>query len=257
MSSESSSYTIVIPTHRRAELLLNKTWSLLKRTGVRIEDVIIWINDDEDDIREYKKYFPESQIRIGGTSLTEKRNLICQSFPLDSNIVNIDDDIDQIYVLKEKGKKVVLKDFNKLVALGFSYCKSEQSSFWGLYPLDNPLCMNPFVRRNLSYCIGALFGIVNKRVSVSLDCAEDFERTLKFWELEKKVIRLDFVGISTKYYTTSGGLQTIRTEEKNYSDKKTLVDRYSGLAKLITKRDKAEIKLLGKKDVIEILVPEL
>ena len=251
-----SDYILIIPTHRRAELLLNKTWSLLQRTGFNMPDAIIWVNDEED-YKEYCKLFPESQIRIGGSSLTEKRNLIVNSFPIESNIVQIDDDIDQIYVMKEKGKKVALKDFNKLVALGFSYCESESSSFWGVYPIDNPLCMNSFVRRNLCYCIGALFGIVNKRVSVSLDCAEDFERTLKFWELEKKVIRLDFVGISTKYYTTSGGLQTIRTEEKNYSDKKTLVDRYSGLAKLITKRDKAEIKLLGKKYVIEILVPEL
>jgi hypothetical protein len=248
-------YVLIIVSHRRARICFDKTYSLLQRTGAI--KPIIWLND-EQDLKDYKEIFPpDTEFRVGGSSLTEKRNLIVNSFPLDTNIVSADDDISEIYVLKEKGKKVVLKDFNKLVALGFSYCKSEQSSFWGLYPLDNPLCMNPFVRRNLSYCIGALFGMVNKKITVELDCAEDFERTLKFWELEKKVLRLDFVGISTKYYTTSGGLQTIRTEEKNYSDKKTLVDRYSGVSKMTTKRNRAEIKLLGKKDVIEILVPEL
>lgn len=248
-------YVLIIVSHRRAKLCFDKTWSLLKRTN-SIKP-IIWLND-EQDLKDYKEIFPpDTEFRVGGSSLTEKRNLIVESFPIDTKIVCVDDDVKEIYVMKEKGKKVALKDFNKLVALGFSYCESENSSFWGVYPIDNPLCMNSFVRSNLCYCIGALFGIINKRIHVSLDCAEDFERTLKFWELEKKVIRLDFVGISTKYYTTSGGLQTIRTEEKNYSDKKTLVDRYSGLAKLITKRNKAEIKLLGKKYVIEILVPEL
>ena len=250
------SYTLVIPSYRRSKILLNKTWSLLQRTGFTMSDAIIWVNDEED-YKEYSKLFPPEQIRVGGSSLTEKRNLIVNSFPLDSNIVQIDDDIDQIYVMKEKGKKVVLKDFNKLVALGFSYCESENSSFWGVYPIDNPLCMNPFVRSNLCYCIGALFGIVNKRILVEYNYAEYFERTLKFWELEKKVLRLDFVGISTKYYTTSGGLQESRTEEKNYSDKKNLVDKYSSSCKLVTKRGKAEIKLLSKKYVIEILVPEL
>jgi len=244
-------YTLIIPSHRRSFLLFNKTWSLLQRTGVILKDVIIWVNDDQD-FEIYSTLFPPEQIRKGGSSISEKRNLIQEAFPLDSNIVMIDDDIDEIYVLKENSKKVVLKDFNKLVEMGFSYCEKENCSLWGVYPIDSPLCMKPFVRKNLSYIVAALFGMVNKRIPVEFNYAEDFERSIKFYLLEGKVIRLEFVGLLTKYYTTPGGIQTTRTETSNYNSKKSLVDKYPDHAKLVYKRDRAEIKLIGKKDVINV-----
>jgi len=244
-------YTLIIPSHRRSFLLFNKTWSLLQRTGVILKDVIIWVNDDED-VEIYSKLFPLEQIRKGGSSISEKRNLIQEAFPHDSNIVMIDDDIQEIYVLKENNKKVVLKNFNKLVEMGFSYCKQEECSLWGVYPIDSPLCMKPFVRKNLSYIVAALFGMVNKRIPVEFNYAEDFERSIKFFLMEGKVIRLEFVGLLTKYYTTPGGLQVTRTELRNYNSKKALVDSYPGLCKLIYKGDRAEIKLISRKDVINV-----
>jgi len=74
-------YTLIIPSHRRSFLLFNKTWSLLQRTGVILKDVIIWVNDDED-VEIYSKLFPPVQIRKGGSSISEKRNLIQEAFPL-------------------------------------------------------------------------------------------------------------------------------------------------------------------------------
>jgi len=249
-------YTLIIPTHRRSFLLYDKTWSLLKRTGVNLKDVIIWVNDDLD-IEMYSTLFPIEQIRKGGSSISEKRNLIQEAFPLDSNIVMIDDDIQEIYVLKENNKKVVLQSFDKLVEMGFSYCEKENSSLWGVYPIDSPLCMKPFVRKNLCYIVAALFGMINKRIPVSYNYAEDFERSLKFYMLEGKVIRLEFVGLLTKYYTTPGGLQTTRTNARNYQSKKDLVDMYPGLCKLIYKGTRAEVKLIGRKDVIDVELPTL
>ena len=117
-------YKLVIVSHRRPEILKNNTLALLQRTGAK--NPIIWVNDAKD-YDDYIKLFPTEEIRIGGETLVQKRNLIQNSFPLDTNIVMIDDDIKEIVILKEKGKKVILQDFNKLVELGFSYTKKESS----------------------------------------------------------------------------------------------------------------------------------
>lgn len=240
------SYVLVIPSYRRAKTCYEKTYSLLKRMNA-IEP-IIWVND-AIDYEEYSKYFPESMIRIGGSSLVEKRNLIVQNFPLGARIVMMDDDIKNLVVLDGVKKRNVI-NFNELVTYAFNICARENSSFWGVYPIDNPLCMNNFVRTNLCYCIGAFFGIINNRLEVSYNYAEDFERCLKYHELEGKVVRLDFVGINTAYYKESGGLQETRTEEKNTADKAAIVNMYPNSSKIITKRGKTEIKLISKRNVI-------
>tara|TARA_R110000822_G_scaffold62702_2_gene154417 strand:- start:208 stop:963 length:756 start_codon:yes stop_codon:yes gene_type:complete len=246
-------YILIIPSHRRPHILLEKTWALLQRTAPNIKP-IIWLNDSEDFL-EYEPLFPTAEFRIGGSGIGDKRNMIQNSYPLNTKIVMIDDDIKEIVVLDGKNKKRKLKDLDALIKLGFSYCEKESSSFWSVYPVDNALFLNNVVRRNLCYCIGAFFGVINKRVPVELDCAEDFERSIKFWELEKKVLRLEFIGLSTKYYSNVGGLSLLRKEDRNNIDKKKLVELYPSLAKLIVKRNITEIKLLSKKDVFEIDIP--
>ncbi len=233
-------YIIVCVSYRRPKLFGEKTYKLLKNTGVT--NFVLWVNDAKD-YNDYSILYPELEIHIGGETIKDKRNLIQHFYPLDQKIVFIDDDIKNIVVYDEeeaKGKRN-LKDFNALVEFAFSLCEKQNTSFWSVYPVDNALFMKPVVRTNLCYCVGALYGLINKRVSVEINYAEDFERSILYWLLEKKVLRLEFVGLSTLYYKQKGGLQETRTEEKNYSDKKKLVDLYPNIIKVIEKRGRAEI----------------
>ena len=249
-------YILVIPSHRRANLLLQKTWSLLQRIAPNVKP-IIWVNDDQD-YQDYKPLFPTTEIRIGGSGIAEKRNLIQHSYPLDTKIVMIDDDIRDL-VVKDGNKRKPIKDLDALIKLGFSYCEKERCSLWSVYPLDNPLSMTNYVRKNLCLAIGAFFGVINKRIDVDLDCAEDLERSIKFWLLEKKMIRLEFVGLSTKYYNPNGGLSFLRKQNRNNIDKIELNKRYPSYSKLFhnKKLNFTDLRLIGKRDVLIIDIPDL
>ena len=232
-------YVLVIPSHKRPRILFEKTYYLLKKTHA-IEP-IIWLNDD-DDIDEYKIFIPHGIYKRGGNSIKEKRILIQEYFPIDTKIVMIDDDIKNIYVYDSDTKtNNKLKDFNTLVNIAFTQLEKQQSHIWGVYPIHNPFFMKPVFRTNLCYIIAALFGVINKRIPTETNYAEDFERSILHYQMDKKLLRLEFVGLDTNYYTEPGGLQETRTEKKNYDDKKILADKYSDLCVLKYKRERAEI----------------
>jgi len=233
-------YVLVCPSHRRVKTFENKTYSLLKRTNA--PKPILWVKDKKD-IDDYSIAFPELEICSGGTNIAETRNSIQKHFPIDTKIVMIDDDIKNvvIYDSQEHNKKRNLENFSELVKLGFSLCEKYGTSLFGVYAVDNPYFMRPVIRTNLSYINGSLFGVINKHIDVDLSYAEDYERAIKHFLLEKKVLRLDFVGLSTRYYKEKGGLQETRTEELNKSNKEELVKRYPELIKTIVKRDRTEI----------------
>lgn len=240
-------YILVVPTHRRVRTFLTKTYPFLLRTNAI--KPIVWVNDLKD-YSDYHAAFLEANIEleicIGGDTLKEKRNLIQDRYPYDTKIVMIDDDIKNIVVYDKdeaKGKRN-LQDFNALVELSFSICTKYGTSFWGTYPIDNALFMKSVIRTNPSYIVGAFFGIINKKIFVETNYAEDYERTILHHLKEGKTIRLDFIGLTTRYYKTKGGLQETRTEEKNYNDKKFLADKYPLIVKMITKKNRAELSFI-------------
>jgi len=241
-------YIIVCVSHRRPKLFGSKTYDLLKRTNA--PKPILWLNDSRD-YKEYSQLYPELEIHVGGETLKDKRSIIQYYYPEGQKIVFIDDDIKNIVVYDEselRGKRN-LSDFNALVELAFSLCEKKDNSFWGVYPVDNSLFMKPVIRTNLCYCVGALYGVINKRINTETNYAEDFERSILYWLMENKVLRLDFIGLSTQYYKQEGGLQETRTEDKNYHDKKLLVDTYPTIVKIIEKRGRAEIGFIRSKSI--------
>jgi hypothetical protein len=243
-------YVLVIPSFKRPTTLLNKTHALLKRTNIfDFVKPIIWLNEGEDDT-EYKTLFPDCDIKSGGETLIKKRNLIQDSYPEGTRIVMIDDDIKDINIYQEINKSKKVSDLNAVIQHAFSCCERFNTTFWGVYPISNPLCMSSNYRLNLCYIVGAFFGVINSKLSITTNYAEDFERSIKYFIKEKKVLRLEFVGLNTNYYKEKGGLQESRTEEKNYNDKKIVVEMFPELVKLCEKRGRTEIAFIKSKGVL-------
>jgi hypothetical protein len=165
----------------------------------------------------------------------------------------IDDDINFIATLTTEGKKAKVKKLHQLITYAFRALEQQQSSFWGVYPIDNPLCLSPYLRTNLCYVNGSFFGVINKRVSVETNYAEDYERSVRHWILEGKILRLEFIGLSTKYYKEQGGLQETRTPENNTSHKLRLVELFPTLVAKTLRRGKTELKFLEQKRAVELV----
>lgn len=247
-------YILVVPSHKRVNVFRDKTYALLKRTNAI--KPILWVKD-EDDMKEYSLAFPELEIKTGGFDIASTRNAIQDYFPLNSKIVMIDDDIKNVFIYQKDKKVHKLRDFNTLVFECFRLAKDNDVTFWGTYPIGNPLCMKSSLRLNPCYINGSLFGVVNSRVSVFQNFAEDYERTIKYFLKEQKVLRMEWIGLETRYYKEKGGLQETRTEEKNRESKEKLVLEFPEHLKLVMKRGRAEISFKNsKKYLVDYDIPD-
>jgi hypothetical protein len=233
-------YILVCPTYNRIETFACKTYALLKRTNAPLPE--LWINECED-LDTYKQRFPELKIHKGGSNIGEKRNMIQEYYPLNTKLIFIDDDIRDIVVKTGAKTKKSLKDFNTLVEYGFQVAIQNNSTIWGVYPIDNPLWMKYEIKTQLCMIIGTLFGVVNQRVFVQSKYAVDLDLSLKYYIAQKKLLRLEFIGLKTKCYTEPGGLQTdINREEGSRLSKINLLQEYPDYITIYQRNNRSEIR---------------
>lgn len=237
-------YHLAIPSHRRAEMLGKKTLKFLHES--KAPPPTIYVADDQDLVA-YRNLYPDLQIILAPKGIAATRNYIQDSQPLGKKIVFIDDDIEEIYHLvitsalaDGKPAKRKVRDFSGLVKEGFDCAQAAGTTWWGVLPTDNLLCMKPLIRRNLCYVNGSLFGVVNSRVSVKENHCEDFERSLRYWIKENALCRLEFVGLVTKYLKNPGGLQETRNEAMTSESAHRVQEEFASLCKIRKKKGKWE-----------------
>lgn len=233
-------YHLAIPSHRRAEMLGKKTLKFLKESGAPKPTIYV---ADQEDLTTYRNLYPELEILLAPKGIAPTRNHIQNLQPLGKKIVFIDDDIEEVCHLdftSKKPKKYKVRDFNTLIEEAFKCAEVAGTSWWGVQPTDNLLCMKPVIRRNLCYINGSLFGVINSRVSVKENHCEDFERSLRYWMKENKLCRLEFVGLVTKYLKNPGGLQETRSEEMTSESAHRVQEEFASLCKIRKKKGKWE-----------------
>jgi regulator of replication initiation timing len=162
--------------------------------------------------------------------------------------------------LKQKQKYIVDIE-NKKQSLGqlfidtFKKCNEESINLWGIYPVENAWFMSPKETTDLRFIVGPCFGIINRhdsRLKLTLDEKENVERTLQYWSLDGKVLRLNNITLRTQYYKTPGGMQHSlerRDARKVHAMKSAeiLHKRYPKLTKIYLgkKSGHPEIKLIN------------
>ena len=231
-------YHLAIPSHRRAKMLGDKTLKYLQLSNA--PKPTIYVSDDQD-LTEYRNLYPHLTVVLAPKGIAATRNFIQDTQPLNTKIVFIDDDIEEVYhldVSAVKPTKYKIRDFNALVQEGFDCAKKAGTTWWGTYPTDHTLCLKPYIRRNLCYVNGSLFGVLNSRVSVKEDHGEDFERSLRYWQKEGKLCRLEFIGLLTKYYKNAGGLQETRNEIMTNESIYRIQEEFPSLCKVRRKKGK-------------------
>ena len=254
---KSNDYVIAIPSYKREDTLKNKTLRVLKEQNIPKNKIFIFVGN-QDEYQKYKAKLPNyyNQIIIGQVGMGAIRNFITDYFPEGQQIFNMDDDINGFVELtKEKNKVTKSKfqsknfrgnDLDKFIKKGFSECKKNNLSLFGIYPASNPFFMKKRITYDLRYIIGSCWGSVNnKSIKVSMDDKEDFERTLKYYMKDGGVIRFENVTVISGYYTEKGGMQETRTKERVLKSAEKLVKQYPNLCKLYLgkKSGYAEVKL--------------
>ena len=100
-------YTIAIPTYKRLNVFRRKTYRLLKRYNL-CERVVLFLQCPED-VKEYTEAFPELKYVEAPSGFLNCINFITQHFPVGQPVVQMHDDVAQIYDLVS-GKCVQTED---------------------------------------------------------------------------------------------------------------------------------------------------
>lgn len=243
---------IAIPSFERAETLKSCTLRTLENLKTTFPIIIFLSNETEREIYE-KVLLKDSftKIVVSNTSgLANKRNFISNYFKNQNNsykyIVQLDDDILDIVERIDEKTCTSISNFDNFCNQMFELCESNETILWGIYPLCNPYFMNENIWIGYFYCVGAFFGlIINENYNIELhNCLqEDKERTLKVIQQYGKVIRCNYIGIKTNYWTNKGGMQStnqfpheIRTKDNINNSCSNLINNFSHLCSLKSKK---------------------
>jgi len=205
------SYVIVIPSYKRSMVLLYRTLNFLERNSIDPKLIHIFIvEEDLEDYSQIPTYLYNKMI-VGVKGLGPQRKFIENYFDEGTYVVSIDDDIQDI-IFAKPDEEIPLHEF---LNNAFEICKKEGAYIWGLYPVGNAFYAknNKWYSTHLTYIIGALYGYINRPKNEEIKCPltfndgsmEDFERTIRYWLHDKKVIRFNTVCIKTNYFGTDGG----------------------------------------------------
>jgi hypothetical protein len=208
-------YVIAIPSYNRPHAIKTHTLKVLEEGLIPREIIHIFVSDD-NQYTQYKEVLGNDYtIIIGLSGLRDQRNFISSYFPLNTNIVSIDDDIQQFYI-KSNDTLEILEDLDLCFRLGFSECEKSGAKMFGFYPCLNKMFMKGTITNSLRFIIGSCFGYINSGIFTTVSEKDDFERTMMYYLRDKKVIRFNYISMKTKYYKMKGGLQSFsnRLEEQ-------------------------------------------
>lgn len=272
-------YVIAIPSYKRHDSIKDKTLKVLEDQKIELSRIYIFVaNKTEEALYKSsldKKY--HAKIIIGKARLSNQRNAISEYFPEGKCIVQFDDDIEAIYELhhplqsnKVKWssmtyKEMIARSFRKqqtvepiksldrFIKSIFKQCIKDDIYLWGVYPTANPYFMTFKSDSRLNFIVGPMFGTINRhdpKLKITLDEKEDSERTLKYYTMDGKVLRVNHVTIKTKYYGNKGGMQADNIDRKAAAKEATkkLHEKFPKITKLYTRKSTGmpEIRLLRK-----------
>lgn len=224
-------YVIAIPSYKRANMIFKKTLATLAQHLGQTPPVPIYVFlANKDELLEYQSAWPQDfklqnqaiQFVIGEKGLKNQRNYIMDYFPACTNIVQMDDDLDDVLELvvplkrplgKRPNRANTLKpitDLHQFYLDAFQKCRSVSANIWGIYPVPNAYFMTPTQTTDLRFIVGPMFGVINRHnagLRLTTDEKENVERTLKYFTLDGRVLRYNNITVQTRYFKTMGGMQ--------------------------------------------------
>lgn len=227
-------YYIAIPSYKRSQELPKKTLATLQRYHVALNKIFVFVVEQEIEL--YKETCPGYTIVPGVLGLINQRAFIESYFPVDANILFLDDDVSDIFTLSPENTRIPISDFNQFVSDGFRRMEEVGSTIWTVYPVDNTMFMSESKPETigLTYCTGAFYGQRNTRdilLTPGYDSIEDRERTILRYLRDGKVLRLNQFGLKTKYFA-AGGLMSSDRQKNHKIASEALVQRYPSLVRL-------------------------
>ena len=247
-------YKIIIPSYQRSTTITTKTLKVLQEQKIPSNKIYIIVANQTEKKQYLKTVPPEyhSHIIVGRKGLRNQRNFITTYFSEGEFLVQMDDDISQIWELTNSGNNYQHKKDHKLIPLQnldtflkktYQLMISQGIYLFGVYPVDNPYFMSNKYTTDLRFIVGPFWGVINRHLPslrIDLDEKEDVLRTLLYYQQDGQVLRYNNITITTPYYTEKGGMQSENKDRKLESlrSAQLLVSRFPQYCHLKPKKKK-------------------
>ena len=168
-------YVIAIPSHKRAEILRDRTLKLLDKLSISHSRIYVFVS--KGNIKTYRDILPDDiTLILGKEGVANNRMFISDYFDEGQHIISIDDDVDTIYKLNGS-KSIELDNIDELIKDTFIELKEKGLGMAGVYPTKNPFYMKPNHTTDLRFCIGQFKIFINKKQLErrSYELLEDYE----------------------------------------------------------------------------------
>ena len=204
-------YVIAIPSYKRSMILLYKTLNFLERNSINSNVIYIFITEeDKDDYMQIPRYLYKELV-IGVKGIVQQREFIENYFHEGDHIVSIDDDIQDLTFARQD-EEIPLDCF---LQNAFELCKNEGAFIWGVYPVGNAFyaMRNKFYTTHLTFICACFYGFINRPKLEDIKSVltynnadmDDYERCIRYWYYDKKIIRFNTIYVKTKYFGNDGG----------------------------------------------------
>lgn len=209
-------YKIAIPSYKRVDIFQEKTLSYLKKTNVSLDDVYLFVANQE----EYKEYQKTGlkNIIIGVETIKHQRNFIRKYFQPNEHVFSIDDDVKGLWKATSTKTFELVTDLDAFIKKGFELCEKIKGKLWGVSAVKNALFLyGNKPTTDLKYLVGAAFGQIidhDDFLAQTIDDKGDYERSIKYYIKFGSTLRFNNVAPETNYYKSKGGMQITRTKER-------------------------------------------
>lgn len=242
-----SNYVVAIPSYDRADEIISKTLNTLHEGGVSKNKIYIFVANKQQE-KVYEETVPKNlyhKIIVGKKGIANQRVFISKCFPDGQYIISMDDDVEEMQIMKNKDKLVKMHDLDKFFKDAYKELKKEKLYIWGIYPVRNPFFMKKTISDHLRFIIGVTFGYINRHdsklyPSLKLKTKEDYEQSIMFYKKDGGVLRFNYISPKTKF-NAEGGLGKDRFErnknaaeylKKKYPDIITIFHRANGMTEV-------------------------
>lgn len=197
---------IAIPTFNRPALIQKATLAYLDRSGVRPEQVDIWISG-ESQVPLYADLPMEWKLRmrVGARGLMANRRAAeIGHYQEGTRLVWLNDDIFSVRRLTDG--KLIETPIMGVIEDGFAQAEKHGAHLWGVYAVDNAFYMKERVHTDLRYVVGCFYGVILRHDPFLQpeygDAKEDYERALRFFQHDGRIVRMDYYSPKTIYYNS-------------------------------------------------------
>lgn len=183
-----------------------KTIDTLVRLGVSPSNIVL-STQTVDDYHKYKEAYG-SQVTViykEGHSASDNRNNVLEYYGDNRNIVIMDDDVLDVYILHNSKLVSIGDKFLSLMEFCFNTAKKSNAPLFGVYSVCNAFYMKNTTQTK-SILTGPLLGFTTNKFKLNSEykVKEDFELCLRIMDSGYNVLRFNYLTLK-RYDTPVGG----------------------------------------------------